>query len=158
MKILAEEDLFALRVGQGPHLFERRIEQCTFEGPAGPLPAVRKGVRPPRGLLGQREERWPGRLPQPWQEFDDDVERGILFELGERGARLAELEQESVPLRVVGEQPDGAFSIPAGEGCGLVLALAIGKLDLEDGGATVRQPNGECKRRVGGREGLAQPQ
>jgi hypothetical protein len=72
--------------------------------------------------------------------------------------RTAALEQERPTLRMVSEETDRALAVPMEERLGLAFALAIGKTDLEDSLATVRERRRHCKGRVGARERVSEEQ
>ena len=72
-----------------------------------------------------------GCLPEPWQELDHDVERGVLVEVGERRPRPAALDEQRVPGRVVREQADRAVAVPGGERGRLLFCFAVRELELQ---------------------------
>jgi hypothetical protein len=129
-----KEDLLALRRRELSQCLVGRVEQRLLEWSSRTRPLSRKVVGPPSRLLGERAERL-GRLhPEPRQQAGQHVEPS------ERRARPAALDQQRPPLAVVGDEANGPVSAPAHQRVGLVLALAVGNADLEDGVATVGRP------------------
>ena len=80
-----------------------------------------------------------GRLPEPRQQLDQDVERALAAGRGEERPGLAALEQQRAARRRRGEQPDRAVAVPALERVRLVLGLAVRVVDLEHGRRPVRR-------------------
>src|SRR5262249_30573610 len=77
---------------------------------------------------------------------------------GERGSRPAALEEERVPLRVVGEQEHRALPAPVDERHSLVLALAVRVLELEHRLAPVREGRRDRERVRRAGKGIAEPE
>jgi hypothetical protein len=128
MEILVQEHLLALRRSELLEHRDRRLDQALVERLPDPLPLAADRARPPRGLVRQRPERRPRRLPQARQELDEDLERAFP----ERSTRPAALEQERAALVVASEQANSSVALPVLEGLRLVLALVMRPLDLQD--------------------------
>ena len=100
MEILMEKHLFALRHRQLVECRDRGLEQALLERLPDPLPLVADRARPPGGLVGERPERRPGRLPEARQEIDENLERAVP----ERSSGPAPLEEQRVTVVVAGQQ------------------------------------------------------
>jgi len=148
VEVLVDEHLLTLRGRERPQGLDGGIDELALERPARALPVAREVGRPLLRLVGQRTERRAGRDEEPRQERDRDIEGSLGTDLGERRTRLTSFEQQRASLAVVREQPDRAVPVPRAEGVGLVLALAVWELDLEDGGLSIRRPHAERERRV----------
>lgn len=153
VQILVHEHLLALGRRQLAQGLEPGVEETPFERTPAAFPAILELLEPPRRLVGERPERRCDRTPEPRQEGDDDVEGGFRLELLQRRGGSAALEQERAPLGVVFEQSDGTRPVPEDEGVRLLLALAVGELDLQDGVARWHGEGGK-----GVRKGLAELQ
>src|ERR1043166_4970867 len=143
VQVLVHEHLLTLRRRELAERVERCLQQLWRDAPV----LARQGLRPPRGLGGERREGLAGRLPEPREELDEDVQRRVLAGGGERRPRHAELEQERVLLGVMVEQPDRAVAVPELECRRLVLALSVRLLDLQHGLAPVSPPDALDERR-----------
>lgn len=146
VQVLVHEDLLSLGLRELVDRLEGRIQQVTLERPAGPFPAIRHVRSPPRSLVRQRSEGGSDRLPQPRQELDHDVERGVQPKVLERGAGATTLEEKRVAISIVREQAHGAVAVPHLEGMSLVLAFAVRKTDLEHGLRAVGGDRGKDQR------------
>ena len=137
MEVLVHEDLLTLRRGQLLEDRDRRIDECLLERLPCLLPLDADRAHPPRSLVRERRERRSRRLPQSWQEIDENLERP----LSQVGAGPAALEEQSMALVVAGQQLHRSVALPVLERVCLMLALAMRPLNLEDdvpGGNDVR--------------------
>lgn len=137
MEVLVHGDLLTLCRGQLLEHRDRHIDECFLERLPCSLPLDADRAQPPRGLVRQRRERRSGRLPQPRQEVDENLQR-LLSQVG---AGPTALEQQSMALVVTSQQTHRSVALPALERVRLVLALAMWPLNLEDdvsGGNDVR--------------------
>ena len=129
---------------------DRPVDQLVLERPSEEVPAVGKLLGPalrldgeqPKGMLGR------GRPPQTQEHAGRQPVRLVLVERPELRPGRAVLDQESAPLRVVGEQADGALTVPVLERVRLVFAVLVGIVDLEDGLRPVREGGGRHERDV----------
>jgi hypothetical protein len=132
VEVLVHEHELALGRRELPKCVERGVEERALKRTARLFPSLREVSDPPRGLVRQGPEGRSRRLPEPRRERDEGVEGRVELEVGERRPGLRTLEEKGVPLRVVIEEPDRAVSVPEPKRLRLVLALAAGKLDLQD--------------------------
>ncbi len=145
-----QQDLLPLRDGQRLQRVDRCLDEPPLEGPPRALPFGRQVLDPPHRLFDERAERLVGPLPQTRQEPDQHVERLIGLDLGEQRSRLAALDQHRPALLVVGEEANGTVAVAQLECLGLVLGLAVGEDQLEDGRGAVLELGAGC---VAGRSG-----
>ncbi len=142
VQVLVEDDRFLARSRRGEES-DRLVEQRSLERPAEARPARRKLASPASRLVLQSAERRPGR-GRPRETAEDrrgDGQCLVFVRLGERRPRLAPLEEERAPTRVVCEEANGAQALPVRERMRLVFALAMRDVQLEHGGTAVREPN-----------------
>src|SRR5439155_9898690 len=152
------ENLVALRPWKFSQSIDACVQQRALERAAGALPLARQLLDPPGCLLGKRAERLPGGLPEPWEQFDDDVQRGVSADLPERRSGLAALEEESATLRIVREEPDRPLSVEMPKRSRLVLGLPVRIDQLEDGGHSVHELHARGIARGTGCIRLTEPQ
>src|SRR4051812_28700285 len=77
VKVLVEQHLLALGRGERRHGVERDVEQATLERSPRLLPLLFEVAEPPFDLGGERTERLLAADPEPWQQADQHVERGV---------------------------------------------------------------------------------
>ena len=82
----------------------------------------------------------------------------LLIELRERCAGDASLEQQRMPRPIMRQQPDCAVAVPGAQRIGLVLALPMRELELEDGVPAISEPDCHGGRCLSGGERPAESQ
>ena len=127
VQVLMQQHLLALRARKLSKRLQCRFEQLRREAPV----LTGQVLGPPGSLLGERPERLAGRLPEPRQQLDEDVEGGLLPGRRERRPRHAALEQQRVLFGIVPEEPNRAVAVPELERRRLVLGLAVRLLHLQ---------------------------
>jgi hypothetical protein len=154
VQILMQKHPLALSRGELINRLERCGEEVALERSARVRPQVGERGGPVRGLVGERDEGAVGGLPQPGQQLDKHVERRVLVEFEQGRPRLAQLEQQRVPVGVVGEETHGSVAVPMRERRRLVLGLPVRVLKFEHDGLSVRRCRAEGERGRSIREGV----
>ena len=142
MQVLVEDDLLALIRPRLAQERDRFGEQRLLVRAPEPLPRLGQFVDPGSCRLLQQAERmalvW--RLPQATQDTRDNPRDVFAVPpLPEPRPRLAPLDQQCPTLVVAAEEPYRALAVPVAERVGLVLALGLRKVDLQDSGRPVVQ-------------------
>jgi hypothetical protein len=143
VEVLVAEDEVALGARQLGECGERDVEEPSLERAPVALPPLCKRRGPARCDVGdpaERRTRIAG-LPEAREERAHDRCRLVFAPLPQLRARLASLEQERVPLRVVREQTNARVVGPERERVRLMLGLLLGEVQLEDGGCAVAEAN-----------------
>jgi len=153
VEVLVHEDLLALGVGQLLERAHRFLEDRRFERSPVPLPRLGQVADPPFGLLAERAEGTTGRLPEPWQEACQDLERAVGGLDPQVRPWPAALKKEGVAFVVSREESHRSVAVPQLERIGLVLALPVRPLDLQNDVA-----RGNDVRRIAPGERLLEPE
>ena len=118
------------------HATHRLVEQRPIERPPRGLPVARQLLRPARrghstsssnGSSADGDRRNPRSTPAAIAVASSSSSTSHKPCPG-----LAPLDQERAALGIVLEQAHRSFAVPAGERRGLVLAVRLGEVDLED--------------------------
>jgi len=155
VEVLVRDHRLSLVRACVPEEVECRVEEVSLEGPAQSFPTGEQLVGPPGGLVGEKPEGVTfGRgTPESAQQPGGDSIGPLLVHLPERRAGQAPFDEKRSSLVVTGEEEDCATAVPVAQRIGLVLALRLWEVDLEDCRRAVRALHRHDERDVRGLEG-----
>jgi hypothetical protein len=154
VKVLVEENLFALVGRKFSERFERGAEQWLGERMSGTFGPLLEILMPPPRFLGECPDQCVNRNPQTRKQADQHIESLISIEGREVGPEQTPFEEHGVRLCVVIKQHHGTVPLPGLESLSFVLTLSVWPLELQHHVHPIRRRGRQHERHLGACERL----